>query len=113
MMIDPTLAPAGYDWQSSNSYERFTRMRDALASQQHEILYSLCIWGTADVYEWGNETAISWRMSDDIEPDWKDVMRIMNINSFKMDSVNFWGHNGMLNIKAILCFLGRLIMLIW
>lgn len=49
--------------------------------------------GTADIYEWGNETGISWRMSDDIEPYWTSVTRILNINSFKMNSVNFWGHN--------------------
>lgn len=68
-------------------------MRDALAKSGREILYSLCIWGTADVFEWGNDTAISWRMSSDIQPNWPAVLRIINENSFKMNSVNFWGHN--------------------
>ncbi len=91
--LDPDLAPAGYDWRSSNTYERFTRMRDALAAQKREIALSLCIWGYADVYDWGNETGISWRMSGDIGPYWNAVTRILNINSFKLNSVNFWGHN--------------------
>lgn len=43
--IDPDLAPPGYDWHTSLSFTRFTRMRDALARQKREILYSLCIWG--------------------------------------------------------------------
>ena len=68
-------------------------MRDALAKQDREIIYNLCIWGQADVYSWGNETAISWRMSNDIEADWADVTRIINENSFRMNSVNFWSHN--------------------
>lgn len=91
--LDPTLAPDDYDWSTSNSAKRFNRMRDALAQQDRQILYSLCIWGTADVYEWGNDTGISWRMSGDIQPDWADVTRILNENSFRMNSVNFWGHN--------------------
>ncbi|KAK4938265.1 alpha-glucosidase maltase [Elasticomyces elasticus] len=91
--LDPDLAPAGYNWEASNTFDRFARMRDALAQQDREILFSLCIWGYADVFDWGNETGISWRMSGDIEPYWNAVTRILNINSFKMNSTNFWGHN--------------------
>lgn len=91
--IDPNIAPSNYDWRTSNSYKRFQLMKNALAKQKREILYSLCIWGTADVFEWGNETAVNWRMSGDIQPHWKDIMRILNINSFKLHSVDFWGHN--------------------
>lgn len=91
--LDPRLAPSGYDWSTSNSAVRFNRMRDALAKQEREILYSLCIWGTAGVFAWGNNTAISWRMSDDIQPNWASVTHILNENSFRLGSVNFWGHN--------------------
>lgn len=68
-------------------------MRDALAKQTHEIVLSLCIWGTADVFSWGNTTGVSWRMSGDISPEWSSVTHILNLNSFKMNSVGFWGHN--------------------
>jgi hypothetical protein len=59
-------APAGYDWAKSNTYTRYTNMRDALLDQNRTILYSLCDWGQADVNTWGNETGNSWRMSGDI-----------------------------------------------
>ncbi|KAL7928519.1 glycoside hydrolase family 27 protein [Trichoderma chlorosporum] len=91
--LDPTLAPPGYDWSTSKSAQRFGAMRDALAKQSHEIVLSMCIWGTADVFSWGNTTGVSWRMSNDISPEWDAVTRILNLNSFKMNSVGFWGHN--------------------
>lgn len=59
-------APAGYDWTKSNTFTRYTMMRDALLAQTRTILYSLCDWGQADVNTWGNETGNSWRMSGDI-----------------------------------------------
>jgi alpha-galactosidase len=59
-------APAGYDWTKSNTFKRYTMMRDALLAQTRTILYSLCDWGQADVNTWGNETGNSWRMSGDI-----------------------------------------------
>lgn len=58
--------PKGYDWSTSNTAQRYRRMRDALVSIDHTILYSLCDWGNADVNEWGNATGNSWRMSGDI-----------------------------------------------
>ena len=91
--LDPTLAPDGYDWSTSLTAARFNRMRDALDAQNRTILYSLCEWGTADVFSWGNDTAQSWRMSDDIQPTWGDVTRILNENSFRMNAVDFWGHS--------------------
>lgn len=68
-------------------------MRDALAKQEREILLSICIWGTADIYSWGNDTGVNWRMSGDISPNWGSVTHIINTNSFKMNYVDFWGHN--------------------
>lgn len=68
-------------------------MKEALARQSHEIVYSMCIWGTADVFSWGNDTAISWRLSNDIDPSWSRVKNILNQATFHLDSVGFWGHN--------------------
>jgi alpha-galactosidase len=42
-------APAGYDWTKSNTYQRFAAMSKAIMAQDHEILYSMCDWGWADV----------------------------------------------------------------
>lgn len=42
-------------------------MGEALKVQNRTIFYSLCEWGTDEVWTWGNETAQSWRMSNDID----------------------------------------------
>lgn len=86
-------APEGYDFNTSNTAERYRIMRDALAAQNRTILYSLCNWGGAAVWGWGNETGSSWRMSGDIRPEWLRIVEIMNQNSFLLNYVNFWGHN--------------------
>ena len=91
--LEPRLSPPGYDWSTSKSAQRFNAMRDALAKQDRTILYSLCIWGTADVFSWGNDTGVSWRMSNDITDNWGSVTHILNLNSFRLNSVDFWGHN--------------------
>ncbi|UNI17038.1 Alpha-galactosidase [Purpureocillium takamizusanense] len=91
--ITENLAPPGYDWRTSKSFDRFKRMKDALDKQDHEIVYNLCIWGTADVFSWGKDIAISWRMSNDINAHWDTVTHIINLNSFYLNSVDFWSHN--------------------
>src|SRR3954447_21139967 len=87
------LAPAGYNWSTSKTAQRYRNMRSALEKQRRIILYSLCDWGQADVLSWGNATGNSWRMSGDIRPHWSRVAAILNENSFYLNSVNFWGHN--------------------
>ena len=61
------LCPPGYDYSQSRTAERYRIMRNALEAQNRTILYSLCEWGTQDVWTWGNETANSWRTTGDIE----------------------------------------------
>lgn len=75
-------APAGYNWSTSNTAERYRRMRDALESVDRTILFSLCDWGVADVNEWGNQTGNSWRMSGDINR--TDCRQVMDscVNTF-------------------------------
>ncbi|KAJ8119524.1 hypothetical protein ONZ43_g3540 [Nemania bipapillata] len=90
--VDPeNYCPAGYDYTASNSARRYEIMRDALQAQNRTILYSLCSWGTAGVEQWGNETGNSWRMSYDIQPRFNYVTSILNINSFIVNDVDFWG----------------------
>lgn len=83
-------APPGYNWATSNSTKRYNRMRDALLAQNRTIQYSMCIWGTADVESWANGTGSSYRMSDDIEPNWARILLILNEASFIMNYVGFW-----------------------
>lgn len=92
--------PPGYDWSTSNSTKRYNQMRDALLNQDRTIEYSLCIWGHANVVEWGNDTGHSWRMFSDIWPEWtgaydysRALMPILNQAAFYWDVSDFWGHN--------------------
>ncbi|QDS73423.1 hypothetical protein FKW77_008431 [Venturia effusa] len=84
--------PQGYDYNKSATYQRFTRMRDAVAKSERPILFSLCQWGQANVNTWGNATGQSWRTTEDIRPFWKSVKQILNNHSFTLNYVNFWGH---------------------
>ncbi|TIC98816.1 putative alpha-galactosidase B [Colletotrichum higginsianum] len=94
-------APAGYDWSTSVTAERYRLMRDALLAQERTIQYSLCAWGHAHVEAWGNETGHSWRMWGDIYPEWYGqhqwswgLMPILNHAAFWSgpDVNGFWGH---------------------
>ncbi|PQE05138.1 putative alpha-galactosidase B protein [Rutstroemia sp. NJR-2017a BVV2] len=89
-------------------------MRDALLAQNRTILYSLCDQGSANVTSWANATGSSWRTKNDIrcknspqlsplfisfsqltphKANWNYITFILNINSFLMNAVDFWGHN--------------------
>ncbi|RAL02987.1 glycoside hydrolase family 27 protein [Aspergillus ibericus CBS 121593] len=85
-------APANYNWATSTTAKRYTRMRNALLNVNRTILYSLCDWGQADVNDWGNATGNSWRMSGDITPTWSRIAEIANENSFLLNYANFWGY---------------------
>lgn len=86
-------APKGYDWSQSNSTKRYGIMRDALLAQNRTIQYALCNWGLAGVDSWGNGTGSSWRSTGDIDQNWGRTVEILNLNSFALNSVDFWGHN--------------------
>ncbi|KAI5798691.1 glycoside hydrolase superfamily [Pyronema domesticum] len=98
-----TPAPAGYDWATSATAERYNRMRDALnrRDQGSSILYSLCNWGQSHVERWANNTGQSWRMWGDIAPQWEGrpvswawgFMPILNHGLFHLQYNGFWGHN--------------------
>jgi alpha-galactosidase len=92
--------PPGYDWSTSNSSKRYNQMRDALLIQNRTIQFSLCIWGHANVVQWGNNTGHSWRMFSDIWPDWtgsheysQALMPILNQAAFYWNVSGFWGRN--------------------
>ncbi|KAI9359301.1 alpha-galactosidase [Zopfochytrium polystomum] len=45
---------------------RYNRMRDALNATGRPIVYSICNWGEANIWEYGAETGHSWRTTGDI-----------------------------------------------
>ena len=77
-----------YDWCSYDgivagdtslaAYIRpYALMRDALAAQRRDIVYSLCQYGMKDVWKWGREVSgQSWRTTEDIEDTWKSFSGI-------------------------------------
>jgi len=48
-------------------------MRDSLNKTGRPIFYSICSWGTDDVWEWGNVTGNSWRTTGDTWGGWPAI----------------------------------------
>lgn len=92
-ICDPTWPVDGRNYSQSYSALRYRVMGDALLHQNRSILFSLCSWGTDEVWTWANETGNSWRMSNDVQPTWGDITRIINMNSFLGDYTGFTGRN--------------------
>ncbi|KDQ27076.1 glycoside hydrolase family 27 protein [Pleurotus ostreatus PC15] len=91
---DVTPIP-GNDWYNSNSSIRYRQMTAALVTQTRPIQFSLCIWGTANVWDWGARVGHSWRMGGDSSPTWSYITSIININIAHLSSINFFAHNDM------------------
>jgi hypothetical protein len=54
-------------------------MRDALAAQSRDIVFSLCQYGSKEVWKWGPEVGGNlWRTTGDIEDTWSIVREIIN-----------------------------------
>ncbi|KAJ3407166.1 hypothetical protein HDV05_005564, partial [Chytridiales sp. JEL 0842] len=64
--------------------QRYGDMRDALNATGRPMLYSLCNWGEAYVWEYGKELGNSWRTTGDIcdsyEGYWCSAMAILDYN---------------------------------
>ncbi|KAF9482231.1 glycoside hydrolase [Pholiota conissans] len=87
--------PQGNDWYNSNSAVRYRQMTAALATVSRPIQFSLCIWGTAHVWDWGARVGHSWRMSGDANPSWGYITGIITTNVAHLSSINFFSHNDM------------------
>ncbi|CAM0142514.1 hypothetical protein VKS41_001974 [Umbelopsis sp. WA50703] len=67
----------GLDGNATISSTRYKRMGDALKNVSRPIFFSLCSWGTDDVWDWGRTIGgQSWRMSGDIQANWDSVVSI-------------------------------------
>ncbi|KAI3436067.1 hypothetical protein D9Q98_002125 [Chlorella vulgaris] len=60
--------------------DRYTAMRDALNATGRPILYSLCNWGVAEPWLWASGVGNSWRTTEDIEPTWDNVVKLLEYN---------------------------------
>ncbi|KAI0690524.1 glycoside hydrolase superfamily [Cytidiella melzeri] len=87
--------PQNNDWYNSNSAIRYRQMGAALAGQTQPIQFSVCIWGNADVFEWGARVGHSWRISGDVSAVWSSITSIISTNVANLGSINFFGHNDM------------------
>ncbi|KAK7044903.1 alpha-galactosidase [Favolaschia claudopus] len=79
---------------------KFQRMADALAtlaqtSGKPPLVFSLCQWGWNQVWIWGKNFGHSWRITNDLAPEWDVLAPIINVNSFISQFSDFWGHNDM------------------
>jgi len=72
---------------------RYNAMRDALARSGRQIYYSLCSWGTDDVWQWGNQTGNSWRTTGDIRNEWVSVVSNYKTNDLHPESAGPGGWN--------------------
>jgi alpha-galactosidase len=52
----------------SSGRQRYPVMRDALNASGRHIFFSMCSWGTENVWEWAMPVGNSWRTTDDISP---------------------------------------------
>jgi len=60
--------------------QRYAAMRDALNATGRPILYSMCEWGVASVWEWGQPIGNCWRTTNDISDDWNSFIRVLDNN---------------------------------
>ncbi|KAG6919034.1 hypothetical protein DXG01_009744 [Tephrocybe rancida] len=83
-------------FQGTNA-QRFKRWTDALNQVQEEsgkmLFYSLVEWQSFDAWTWAPPIANSWRMYDDIQPNWSRITQILNNASFIGDYTTFYAHN--------------------
>ncbi|EKM54559.1 glycoside hydrolase family 27 protein [Phanerochaete carnosa HHB-10118-sp] len=87
--------PQDNDWYDSNSAIRYRQMTAALAAQSRPVQFSLCIWGDANVWQWGSRVGHSWRMSGDSTPSWGYITQILTTNAQYLSYVDFYAHNDM------------------
>ncbi|RDX42066.1 glycoside hydrolase [Lentinus brumalis] len=87
--------PPGGDWYNSNSAIRYRQMTAALNATGRPFHFNLCIWGNANVWDWGARVGHSWRMSGDASASWSYITSIITTNVQHLDSIDFYSHNDM------------------
>ncbi|TBU26443.1 glycoside hydrolase [Dichomitus squalens] len=90
-----TSTPPDNDWYNSNSAIRYRQMTAALNQTGQPVHFNLCIWGNANVWEWGARVGHSWRMTGDVSASWSSISSIIAANAQHLDAVDFFSHNDM------------------
>ncbi|KAK7035482.1 hypothetical protein VNI00_011775 [Paramarasmius palmivorus] len=90
-----SASPPDGDWYNSNSGIRYRQMGIELSKLSSPIEYSLCIWGSANVWDWGARVGHSWRIYGDSNPSWGYLAQIINVQLAHLDAVDFYSHNDM------------------
>ncbi|KIK46595.1 glycoside hydrolase family 27 protein [Suillus luteus UH-Slu-Lm8-n1] len=83
-----------------NIMGRYERMANAisdfsLSSGTPPLILSMCQWGREQGWTWARRYGQSWRTTDDIDPNWQSIVKILNQNSFYTWATDFYGHNDM------------------
>ncbi|PYI11963.1 putative alpha-galactosidase D [Aspergillus sclerotiicarbonarius CBS 121057] len=63
---------------STSPEPRFANMSHALLQQNKTILFQICEWGISFPAHWAPSIGHSWRIGNDIIPDWRTIFRIIN-----------------------------------
>ncbi|KAJ5715435.1 uncharacterized protein N7483_012616 [Penicillium malachiteum] len=56
----------------------YENMSNTLAAQDETILFQICDWGVDFPALWAPELGNTWRIANDIIPDWRTIFRILN-----------------------------------
>ncbi len=66
------------DGHAAPAQTRYAAMRDALLSTGRPITFSICSWGTDDVWRWAAGYGNLWRTSGDIQPTYASMLSIFH-----------------------------------
>ena len=99
-----------YDWCSTytrNAQEAYTTMSDAIRASGRPIVFSLCNWGVAEPWTWGEGVGDLWRTTGDIANRWigkqgytLGVMDILDLNEplYPFAGPGHWNDPDMLEV---------------
>lgn len=78
--------------------------RDALLSTGAPILCSLCRWGVGQPWQWGASVGNSWRIDDDLQPHWSDILRSLDaaVGLSKYAGPGGWNDPDILKVGVVL-----------
>ncbi len=69
------------DWCHADSLiapAQYARFRQALQRSGRPIVLSICEWGLNQPWDWGPKVGHLWRVTDDIEDNWRSLVWIVN-----------------------------------
>ncbi|MFF9010361.1 glycoside hydrolase family 27 protein [Streptomyces goshikiensis] len=86
LKYDNCAAPPGTADNQQQFSTRFKRMSDALLASGRPIVFGLCEWGKSDPWQWGPYQANLGRSSQDIQPNYRRVLKNFTDNAMNPPS---------------------------